>query len=41
MVEEGFSYIIECALVNAHLLEKCTEPAIHDPARRGRKKRDF
>ena len=36
-----FSYMIECALLNAYLLEKYAEPALHDPSLRGRKKRDF
>ena len=36
-----FSYMIECALLNAYLLEKYAEPALNDPSLRGRKKRDF
>ena len=36
-----FSYIIECALLNAYLLEKDVEPALHDPSMKGRKMRDF
>ena len=36
-----FSYIIECALMNAYLLEKYAEPSLHNPAITGRKKRDF
>ena len=33
--------MIECALLNAYLLEKYAEPALHDPSLRGRKKQDF
>ena len=36
-----FSYVIECALLNAYLLEKDLEPEVHDPSVRGRRKRDF
>ena len=36
-----FSYIIECALLNAYLLEKDLEPELHNPSMRGRKKRDY
>ena len=41
MVGKSFSYVIECALLNAYLLEKDLEPEVHDPAVRGRRKRDF
>ena len=41
MVEIVFSYVIECALLNAYLLEKDLEPEVHDPSVRGRRKRDF
>ena len=36
-----FLYIIECALLNAYLLEKNLEPELHSPSMRGRKKRDY
>ena len=35
------SYIIECALVNAYLLEQYAEPSLYGPIMTGRKKRDF
>ena len=41
MVEKVFSYIIECALLNAYLLEKDLEPELHNKSMRGRKKRDY
>ena len=36
-----FSYVIECALLNAYLLEKDLEPEVHDPSVKERRKRDF
>jgi len=33
-----FSYLLECALLNAYLLERYAEPALYDPSLRGRKK---
>ena len=36
-----FSYIIECALLNAYLLEQYAEPTLHDPSMKGREKGDF
>ena len=36
-----FSYVIECALLNAYLLEKDLEPEVHDPSVRERRKRDL
>ena len=41
MLEKVFSYVIECALLNAYLLEKDLEPEVHDPSVRERRKRDF
>ena len=41
MVEKFFSYVIECTLLNAYLLEKDLEPEVHDPSARERRKRDF
>ena len=35
------SYVIECALLNAYLLEKDLETEVHDSSVRGRRKRDF
>ena len=37
-MEKVFSYVIECALLNAYLLEKDLEPEVHNPSVR---KRDF
>ena len=36
-----FSYIIECSLVNAYILERYAEPLLYRPSCTGRKKRDF
>ena len=36
-----FSYVIECALLNAYLLEKDFEPEVHEPSVKERRKRDF
>ena len=41
IVKKSFSYVIECVLLNAYLLEKDLEPEVHDPSVRGRRKRDF
>jgi len=36
-----FSYIIECSLLNAYILERYAEPSLYGPSCVGRKKRDF
>ena len=40
-MKKSFSYVIECVLLNAYLLEKDLEPEVHDPSVRERKKRDL
>ena len=36
-----FSYIIECSLLNAYILERYAQPSLHDPSLRGRRRQDF
>ena len=36
-----FSYLIECSLLNAYILEKYAKPLLHDESKKGRNKRDF